>query len=131
MVRYRVIATVIALLTIAAAGSASAGDGRNQGPERLEPQRFDLRINNGVPPDPQHHFRRTEVIVVPQTTYVIQRQCVSPGYWAYQWIPQTYSYTSWVPSQYAPDGAWVDGHYEPRYYNSGYYQPYWVDAAAC
>ena len=29
--------------------------------------------------------------------------------------------------------TWIDGHYEPRYYQSGYYQPYWVDGyeSAC
>jgi hypothetical protein len=131
MGRYGVIAGIIALLLSLALADAATADSRREGPVRLEPQRNELRINNG-PRDRQreHHFRRSQVIIVPQTTYIIQRQCVTPGYWAYQWIPQTYAYNAWVASQYAPDGSWIEGHYEPRYYASGYYQPYWVETAA-
>ena len=131
MGRHGVVAVVVALLISIACVGTAAADSRREGPERLEPQRNDLRINNGPRPEQrEHRDRRQQIIIVPQTTYIIQRQCVAPGYWAYQWIPQTYAYNTWVASQYAPDGSWIEGHYEPRYYASGYYQPYWVEAAA-
>jgi hypothetical protein len=132
MGRHGVIAGVVALLISVAAVDTATADSRREGPERLEPQRNELRINNGPRPENprEHPFRRSQLIIVPQTTYIIQRQCVTPAYWAYQWIPQTYAYNSWVADQYAADGSWIEGHYEPRYYASGYYQPYWVEAAA-
>jgi hypothetical protein len=131
----RVVAVIVALLTLFAAGVAQAGEPRRLEPPRLEPQRNQLRIDNGGGRDHDRgdHLRRSRVIIVPQTTYIVERRCVTPGYWTYQWVPQVYAYNSWVAGQWAPDGSWIDGHYEPRYYQSGYYQPYWVDGyeSAC
>jgi hypothetical protein len=73
---------------------------------------------------PGHH---QPVIVIPQTVFLTPNRCWQPGYWTYQFVPQSYAYTSWVAGQWSPDGRWVDGHYEPSYYNSGYYQPLWVE----
>jgi len=70
------------------------------------------------------------VYVVPTPVYVTP-SCYLPGRWDYQWIPQTYSYNAWVPAAWAPDGTWIDGHYETRLYATGYYQPYWVAGRAC
>jgi hypothetical protein len=129
----RIVAVIAALLITAAAAVAQAG-----GPTPPDP-----RVNGGAPrpPETRHPEGRgehergdrrqpTRVVFFPTVTTIVQRQCVTPGYWAYQWVPQTYTYNAWIEAQYAPDGAWVDGHYEPRYYASGYYQPYWVEGYA-
>jgi len=59
--------------------------------------------------------------------YVAQPQsCVVPGYWAYTWVPQSYAYSAWVDGQYLAEEVWVAGHWEPRTYSWGYYQPYWI-----
>ena len=63
----------------------------------------------------------------PAPIYIYEpRRCVVPGYWAYAWIPQTSTADVWVDGQYSPDGLWVEGHWEPRVYTSGSYQPYWI-----
>jgi len=69
------------------------------------------------------------IFVVPQTVFVSPSRCWQPGYWTYQFVPQTYTYSSggWVPGQWSPDGQWIDGHYATGAYNSGYYQPLWDD----
>ena len=59
--------------------------------------------------------------------YVVKpRRCLVPGSWAYAWVPQNYAYNVWIDSQYSPEGFWMEGHWEPRVYASGYYQPYWI-----
>jgi hypothetical protein len=74
----------------------------------------------------------TPIVVIPQPVYFSAPQpCVAPGYWAYTWVPQSYSETVWVPPYYNYDAVWVDGHYESRSYDGGYYQPYWVPERAC
>jgi hypothetical protein len=63
----------------------------------------------------------------PAPLYVYQpRRCVVPGSWAYTWIPQTSTTDVWVDGQYSSDSLWVEGHWAPRVYTSGYYQPYWI-----
>jgi hypothetical protein len=42
-------------------------------------------------------------------------------------VPQTYTYSAWVAGQWSPDGRWIDGHYAPRQYATGYYHPLWVE----
>src|SRR5436190_12878219 len=65
------------------------------------------------------------VLVFP--VYVAQpRRCVVPGYWAYAWVPQSYQYGAWVDGQYSAEGLWLEGHWEPRTYSWGSYQPYWI-----
>ena len=71
--------------------------------------------------------QRVPVVVVPQPVVVVSpRRCLEPGYWAYNWAPQTYVSTEWVPGYYNSDALWIEAHYEPRAYTWGYYQPYWV-----
>ena len=67
------------------------------------------------------------VLVVPQVVVVAPGRCWQAGYWDYQWVPQSYSYTAWVPGQWTPDGSWIEGHYQPAWYSGGYYQPFWVE----
>jgi hypothetical protein len=70
---------------------------------------------------------RVPVVVVPQPVVVVSpRRCLEPGYWAYNWIPQSYVSNAWVPGYYDFNALWIEGHYEPRAYTWGYYQPYWV-----
>jgi hypothetical protein len=49
-----------------------------------------------------------------------------PGYWAYQWVPQSASSSTWVPGYYDTDGVWVAGYYSSQTVQGGFYQPYWV-----
>jgi hypothetical protein len=105
------------------------------GPEAQSPVKRDWRDRDGDGrPDgrpghlgPGRHPRPSTVIVAPGPVYVAPAPCWSAGYWNYQWIPQAYTYNLWVPGQWAPNGAWIDGHYEPRVHQSGYWQPYWVE----
>jgi len=70
---------------------------------------------------------RVPVVVVPQPVVVVSpRRCPEPGYWAYNLIPQSYVSNEWVPGYYDFNALWIEGHYEPRAYTWGYYQPYWV-----
>ena len=77
---------------------------------------------------PGHH---RPVIVIPQTVFVVPTRCWRPGYWTYQFVPQSYSYSTWVAGQWSPDGQWIEGHYAPSFYNTGYYQPLWVEGYYC
>jgi hypothetical protein len=91
--------------------------------------RFDEgRRGHGRPRRPDHrpHHHRS-VIVFPQTVFVAPSHCWQPGYWTYQWVPQTYTYGTWVAGQWSPDGHWIDGHYAPSQVSSGYYHPLWVE----
>jgi len=77
----------------------------------------------------RHHAvgPRFPVVVVPQPVVVVSpRHCLEPGYWTYNWIPQTYVSNEWVAGYYDSNALWIEGHYAPRAYTWGYYQPYWV-----
>jgi hypothetical protein len=92
--------------------------------------------HRGVPHASPHHRVRAGVVFVtppPVLVYAAPRQCVSPGYWTYQWIPTSYTQSIWVPAGFTAEGAWIDGHFEQRAYASGYYQPHWIpdQAYAC
>jgi hypothetical protein len=89
--------------------------------ERFDGRERDRDRHNGH--RPRHH---RPVIVVPQTVVVTPNRCWQPGYWTYQFVPQYYTYSTWVAGQWSPDGRWIDGHYAPAQYSSGYYQPVWV-----
>lgn len=67
------------------------------------------------------------VIIIPLTVFLAPNRCWQPGYWTYQFVPQSYAYSTWVAGQWSPDGQWIDGHYAPSFYNTGYYQPLWVE----
>jgi len=85
--------------------------------------RFDDRRGDGRP----HRPGSRPIIIVPQTVYVNPSNCWQPGYWSYQWVPQTYTYSQWVAGQWSPDGYWIEGHYAPGQYSTGYYQPLWTE----
>jgi len=95
------------------------------------PHRPSVELHHGPVGD---HVRRrpgvvpgAPVVVVPVPVYITApRRCLEPGYWAYSWIPQSYVANAWIPGYYNTDALWVEGHYEPRAYSWGYYQPYWV-----
>jgi hypothetical protein len=63
----------------------------------------------------------------PTVVFVTPGRCWQAGYWTYQWVPQAYTYSAWVGGQWSPDGRWIDGHYAPVQYHSGYYHPLWVE----
>jgi hypothetical protein len=71
------------------------------------------------------HDRTT--IIIPPLVLVSPGRCWQSGYWTYQWVPQSYSYSAWVDGQWSADGYWIPSHYEPVYYSGGYYQPLWID----
>ncbi len=71
---------------------------------------------------PNHHLYSPRTIVVAP-----RANCIAPGHWTYQWVPQTSWYNEWVSGQWSPDGTWIEGHYQQRPYVAGYYQqPVWV-----
>jgi hypothetical protein len=69
----------------------------------------------------------------PAVVFVAPSRCWQPGFWTYQWVPQAYTYSTWVQGQWSPDGRWIDGHYAPALHHSGYYHPFWVEGywASC
>lgn len=74
----------------------------------------------------------TRIIIRPGTVYVpVYVQPVHahwrPGYWTYQWVPRLSSSRVWIPGRYAAAGASVDPYWEPRWVETGYYQPVWVE----
>jgi hypothetical protein len=95
--------------------------GGDPGLERFD----DGRRGHGRVHRPDHH--RRSVIVFPQTVVVGPSPCWQPGYWTYQWVPQTYTYSTWVAGHWSPAGYWIDGHYAPSQLSSGYYHPLWVE----
>jgi hypothetical protein len=94
---------------------------------------------NIVPNPPPERFHRQFVrpgyvfVSPPMVVYAGPQSCVAPGYWAYQWVPTSYTQSTFVPGGFAADGTWTEGRYEQSAYASGYYQPYWVpeQAYAC
>ena len=93
--------------------------------------------DNIVPNPPRERFHRGGIhrgvvqpgvvfVAPPTVVYAAPRSCVTPGYWAYHWVPASYTQSTFVPGGFGPDGSWIEGRYEQRAYASGYYQPYWV-----
>lgn len=70
-----------------------------------------------VAPPPGHHHRPPPIVTYP---------CCTSGYWAYQWVPTTYTTYVWVPGFVTEDGTMVAGGYRPQAVSGGYYQPVWV-----
>ena len=108
-------------------------DPRQQYPDPRQ-QSLDRRQQNLDPRQQPNIVHRSPVpvVVITQPVYLAAPQsCVVPGYWAYAWVPQSYVSNVWVPGYYNYDALWVEGHYEPRGYTWGYYQPYWVPERAC
>jgi hypothetical protein len=87
-------------------------------------ERFDDHRRGDHRPRHHGHHRR---VVVPQTVFVAPSHCWQPGYWTYQWVPQTYTYSTWVAGRWSPEGYWIGGHYAPSQVSSGYYHPLWVE----
>jgi hypothetical protein len=65
-------------------------------------------------------------VAPPTVVYSAPRSCSTPGYWAYQWVPTSYTQSTFIPGGFGPDGTWIESRYEQRAYASGYYHPYWV-----
>ena len=138
------LAAALAIPVSAAAGGASAIAGAPvlTNPALPAPPRVPKEL---VGPDPiyqrgrfdqdrprdrdRHPGRRptTIVTVFPQPIFIAPNRCWYPGHWTYQWVPQWTAYNAWVDQQMSPDGDWVGGYYERRWYPSGSYQPYWVE----
>jgi hypothetical protein len=108
-------------------------------PRVMHPLPNDPRVlgpRTDIPLPQPHQHRRFDgqpVIVAPPPLYVVgpaggssTDSCIAPGYWTYQWVPQVYTQSTWVPGQWSPDGTWIDGYYEPRSLSTGSYQPLWV-----
>lgn len=68
-------------------------------------------------PPPHVHPGQVPIVVYP---------CCTAGYWAYQWVPTSYTTYVWVPGYVTADGVLVDGGYQPQVVTGGYYQPVWV-----
>ena len=125
------LALVLALLVTTVGAPLVARAGEPRGPRDPLPDRELTRADKRVPDyaTPPDAFRRHDrsVVVVPQLVFVSPGRCWQAGYWSYQWVPQSYSYSTWVAGRWSPDGFWVEGHYEPAWYNTGYYQPLWTE----
>ena len=81
---------------------------------------------------PPHVFRHSgrhpgRVFVVPRHVYVAPRTCWAPGAWTHQWVPQSQVYYAWVSGHYNTDALWVEGHWAPQVFPSGYWQPIWIE----
>ena len=137
-------AVLVATLVALAPTPAGAGDVKvfvNSGRpihRTFETRTFDTRTSVTVPPRAHPHtfkpqgfsqaLPHTHIVILPQPVYVVvASRCYVAGRWSYQWVPQSYGYNTWVPSQWSPEGTWIDGHYETRISTSGYYQPYWIE----
>jgi hypothetical protein len=108
--------------TVPPARTPSVRRGGDPGTERSD----DRRRDHGHRPG--HH---RPVVVIPQVVFLAPNRCWQPGYWTYQFVPQSYSYNTWVAGQWSPDGEWIEGYYAPSVYNTGYYQPLWVEGYYC
>ena len=118
------VALALVLMTLVMTGSPAPADAGGikiiiGGPAFVHPPGHRRPARPVVGPQP--------IVVWPHPVYVVQpRRCLVPGSWAYAWGPQSYAYNVWVDSQYSSEALWVEGHWEPRVYTTGYYQPYWV-----
>lgn len=131
-----VLALVLVLvLTLAWAAPAQAGGVRitvgggvvqDRGLEVFGERRFTV-VQPPAAKDPRRIAGPRRLIIVPTPVFVApQRNCLVPGQWTYQWVQQTSWYNAWVPSHYSPEWTWIEGHYEPRPYTTGYYHPVWI-----
>ncbi len=148
----RLTAIVMLLASIAVAWPAHAGNlgaasARTAAPAGIPPaqpfQSFNAQpfqfnptpFQFGGPATPPPVVRRHHPhAAVPQTVIIAGApaySCSTPGYWTYQWVPQVYSTTVWVPGQWAVDGSWVDAHYESQSVATGYWQPIWIPDQSC
>jgi hypothetical protein len=116
LVRMILVATLI-VLTLPALATAPAEATDRRG-------RFDGHRPGHVR---RFHGANGPVVIVPQVVFVTPSRCWQAAYWTYQWVPQSYAYSTWVAGQWSPDGYWIEGHYAPSIYQSGYYQPLWVE----
>ena len=96
----------------------------------------DVKADVNAGRTPRHHHRhphQTFIIVQDRVLVApVAASCFVPGYWTYQWVPQTLTYNVWVSGQYTWDWIWIEGHYEPRAYTTGTYQPLWIpDRRVC
>ncbi len=125
------LALVLALITTLVSTPLAAVASDAPGASQVQPDRERTRADRRVPgfSTPAEAFRRHErpVFVVPQLVFVSPGRCWQAGYWSYQWVPQSYSYSTWVAGQWSPEGDWIEGHYEPAWYTTGYYQPLWTE----
>jgi hypothetical protein len=74
-------------------------------------------------PGPGHHG---QVILVPSYPHVVAPRWV-PGYWTYRWVAHAVPSYVWVPGSYTVGGYGVEGRYEPRTSQAGYYQQVWIE----
>jgi|RhiMetdeSRZDD1v2_1073273.scaffolds.fasta_scaffold43986_2 hypothetical protein len=132
----RVVAVALLVLLSFTASLAEAGDLRRGSIiPRVGP--IIPHGDNIVPNPPPERFHRRAVrpgfvfVAPPTVVYAPAPACVLPGYWAYQWVPTSYTQSTFVPGGFGPDGTWIEGRYEQRAYASGYYQPYWVPERGC
>lgn len=113
--------SILTLALLAASPADAAGVRVSVGKQAGKPD----DSTNGHFRQPGHH--QQTIVVVPQTVFVSPGRCWQPGYWTYQWVPQAYTTNTWVPSQWSPEGTWIEGHYAPSWYSSGSYHPLWVE----
>ncbi|HET7340710.1 MAG TPA: hypothetical protein VFL90_04540 [Methylomirabilota bacterium] len=129
------LALALIVVTVVVPFAAQAGQARAAfgvpGDRTPSPPRTPSVIVGGDPGiygfDGHRHRHRDGVdVVVPSVVFVSPGRCWQSGYWTYQWVPQAYSYSTYVPGYWA-DGSWIAAHYEPGFYSGGYYQPLWVE----
>jgi hypothetical protein len=84
-------------------------------------------LNPDRPHDRRGRGPRSITTVTVFPVYVSPGRCWYPGHWTYEWMPQWVAYNAWVDQQQSPDGEWVGGYYERRWYPSGSYQPVWIE----
>src|SRR4029434_5466699 len=84
------------------------------------------RFDQDGPRDRHRGHRSTTIVTVfSQPVSVAPTRCWYPGHWTYQWVPQWTAYNAWVDQQMSPDGDWVGGYYERRWYPTGSHHAYW------
>jgi len=102
------------------------------GAHQLHPPAHHLpRFHHQRTPHGHETHRRSDVVIVSRSIVVVPSLPVRrwiPGYWTYQWVPQSVSYEVWVPGHWSAEGTWVPGHYELRTLSTGYYRPVRVEA---
>lgn len=73
-----------------------------------------------VPRAYHHHYTRPSVYALAYAPGYV------PGYRTYTWVPRVYTTWVWVQPHYTAGGRWVEGHWEQRVVDHGYYQQVWV-----